>query len=53
MKEKCKSLKEVPTHSLPPTIRKEVVIRAQKGKREIIDLGNAYQAHGGKVRYAQ
>lgn len=52
MKEKRKSLKEVQTHSSPLVIRKQV-IRAQKGKREIVDLGNAYQAHGGNVRYAQ
>lgn len=43
MKEKCKA----PTHSSPPAIRKEM-IRAQRRKREIIDLGNSYQAHGGK-----
>lgn len=46
-KEKCKSWREAPTHSSPPIIRKEM-ISAQKGRREIIDLGNSYQAYGGK-----
>lgn len=52
MKEKCKSLKEVSIHYSPPVIRKKV-IRAQKGRREIIDLDNSYQPHGGKMRYVQ
>lgn len=39
MKEKCKSLKEIPNRSSPLAIRKEV-ISVQKGRREITDLGN-------------
>lgn len=52
MKEKRKSLKAVLAHPPLPAIRKEM-IRAQKGRREIIDLGNSYQVRGGKARYVQ
>lgn len=52
MEGKCKILTPVSAHLPPPAIRKEA-IRAQKGRREIIDLGNSYQAHGGEARYVR
>ena len=47
-----KSLKEVPTDSPTPAIRKDV-IRDQKVRGEIRNAGNSYQARGGKMRYVQ
>ena len=47
-----KSLKEVPTDSPTPAIRKDV-IRDQKVRGEIRNAGNSYQARGGKMRDVQ